>query len=54
MIMLGAGTQKSLAINFVSLLGCRTFKYSVFGGVKVQSDLPIIIDKCINKVDSSS
>ncbi|KAL3524546.1 hypothetical protein ACH5RR_017380 [Cinchona calisaya] len=49
MIMLGAGTQKSIAINFVSLLGCRTFKYSVFGGVKVQSDLPTMIDKCINK-----
>lgn len=49
MIMLGAGTQKSMTINFVSLLGCRTFKYSVFGGVKVQSDLPLIIQKCLNK-----
>ncbi|KAK3020308.1 hypothetical protein RJ639_046520 [Escallonia herrerae] len=49
MIMLGAGTQKSVEIDFVSLLGGRTFKYSVFGGIKVQSDLPIIIRKCINK-----
>ena len=50
-IMLGAGTQKSMEIDFISLLGCRTFKYSIFGGVKVQSDLPIVIDKCINKVE---
>ncbi|XP_071929316.1 CYP enzymes assisting alcohol dehydrogenase-like [Coffea arabica] len=48
-IMLGAGTQKSMEIDFISLLGCRTFKYSIFGGVKVQSDLPVVIDKCINK-----
>ncbi|CAI9087057.1 OLC1v1021024C1 [Oldenlandia corymbosa var. corymbosa] len=49
MIMLGAGTHNTIAINFISLLGCRTFKYSVFGGVKVQSDLPVVIHKCINK-----
>ncbi|CDP05675.1 unnamed protein product [Coffea canephora] len=47
--MLGAGTQKSMEIDFVSLLGCRTFKYSIFCGGKVQFDLPVVIDKCINK-----
>ncbi|KAK4480574.1 hypothetical protein RD792_013652 [Penstemon davidsonii] len=49
MMMLGAGTDKSVEIDFVTLLSCRTFKYAVFGGVKVQSDLPLVIDKCINK-----
>ncbi|KAL0304574.1 UNVERIFIED_CONTAM: CYP enzymes assisting alcohol dehydrogenase [Sesamum radiatum] len=49
MMMLGAATDKSVEIDFVTLLSCRTFKYAVFGGVKVQSDLPIVIHKCINK-----
>ncbi|KAK4433169.1 CYP enzymes assisting alcohol dehydrogenase [Sesamum alatum] len=49
MMMLGAATDKSVEIEFVTLLSCRTFKYAVFGGVKVQSDLPIVIQKCINK-----
>ncbi|KAG8381687.1 hypothetical protein BUALT_Bualt06G0147400 [Buddleja alternifolia] len=49
MIMLGAATEKSVEIDFVTLLSCRTFKYAVFGGVKVQSDLPLVIKKCINK-----
>ncbi|XP_051125965.1 CYP enzymes assisting alcohol dehydrogenase-like isoform X2 [Andrographis paniculata] len=47
-VMLGAGTDKSVGIEFATLLGCRTMKYAVFGGVKVQSDLPLIIHKCIN------
>ncbi|XP_022878060.1 alcohol dehydrogenase-like 1 isoform X2 [Olea europaea var. sylvestris] len=47
MIMLGAGTQKSMEINFSTVLCCRTFKYSIFGGVKVQSELPVVIDKCV-------
>lgn len=50
MMMLGAATDKSVEIDFVTLLSCRTFKYAVFGGVKVQSDLPLVIHKCINKV----
>ncbi|KAL3837939.1 hypothetical protein ACJIZ3_022530 [Penstemon smallii] len=49
MMMLGAGTDKTVEIDFVTLLSCRTFKYAVFGGVKVQSDLPLVIHKCINK-----
>ncbi|KAK6117490.1 hypothetical protein DH2020_009531 [Rehmannia glutinosa] len=43
MMMLGAATEKSVEIDFVTLLSCRTFKYAVFGGVKVQSDLPLEI-----------
>ncbi|GFP84915.1 alcohol dehydrogenase class-3 [Phtheirospermum japonicum] len=43
MMMLGAATQKSVEIDFVTLLSCRAFKYAVFGGVKVQSDLPLEI-----------
>lgn len=49
-ILLGAGTQKTVEINFFPLLGGRALKYSVFGGIKVQSDLPFLVDKCINKV----
>ncbi|KAI8540600.1 hypothetical protein RHMOL_Rhmol09G0275700 [Rhododendron molle] len=48
-ILLGAGTQKTVEINFFPLLGGRALKYSVFGGIKVQSDLPFLVDKCINK-----
>ncbi|KAL7183354.1 hypothetical protein ACSBR2_025707 [Camellia fascicularis] len=48
-ILLGAGTHKSVEINFMPLLSGRALKYSVFGGIKVQSDLPVIVDKCINK-----
>lgn len=48
MVMLGAGIDKSVEIDLVTLLRCTTFKYAVFGGVKVQSDLPVIIDRCIN------
>ncbi|GER30105.1 alcohol dehydrogenase [Striga asiatica] len=49
MMMLGAVTEKCVEIDFVTLLSCRTFKYAVFGGVRVQSDLPRLIQKCINK-----
>lgn len=48
-ILIGAGTQKTVEINFFPLLGGRALKYSVFGGIKVQSDLPFLVDKCINK-----
>ncbi|CAA0835680.1 Alcohol dehydrogenase-like 3 [Striga hermonthica] len=49
MMMLGAATEKCVEIDFVTLLSCRTFKYAVFGGVRVQSDLPRLIQKCIDK-----
>lgn len=48
-IMLGAGTFKSVAIDVGSLWCCREFKYAIFGSVKVQSDLPVLIRKCIDK-----
>ncbi|THG08085.1 hypothetical protein TEA_015325 [Camellia sinensis var. sinensis] len=48
-ILLGAGTHISAEINFMPLLSGRAMKYSVFGGIKVQSDLPVIVGKCINK-----
>uniref|UniRef100_A0A5B6Z3S4 Putative 8-hydroxygeraniol oxidoreductase n=1 Tax=Davidia involucrata TaxID=16924 RepID=A0A5B6Z3S4_DAVIN len=48
-ILIGAGLQQSGTINLVSLLCGRTLKGSIFGGLKIQSDLPIIFDKCINK-----
>ncbi|KAA8533449.1 hypothetical protein F0562_031117 [Nyssa sinensis] len=48
-VLIGAGLQQSGKINFVPLLCGRTLKGSIYGGVKIQSDLPIIFEKCINK-----
>ncbi|KAF8380696.1 hypothetical protein HHK36_028186 [Tetracentron sinense] len=49
-IVIGASNQTSVPINFMSLIFGRTLKGSIFGGIKPHSDLPTIIDKCINKV----
>ncbi|XP_059625089.1 8-hydroxygeraniol oxidoreductase-like [Cornus florida] len=48
-ILIGAGLQQKGMINFVPLLCGRTLKGSIYGGLKIQSDLPTIFDKCINK-----
>ncbi|KAK9272822.1 hypothetical protein L1049_003200 [Liquidambar formosana] len=48
-ILIGAVNETSVHINFIALMRGRTLKGSTFGGIKVQSDLPIIVDKCINK-----
>ncbi|XP_031102772.1 8-hydroxygeraniol oxidoreductase-like [Ipomoea triloba] len=46
----GAGGEKSWDISIASVLLCgRTFKGSIFGGVRVKSDFPSIVDKCIRK-----
>ncbi|KAJ7949916.1 Alcohol dehydrogenase-like [Quillaja saponaria] len=48
-IAVGAGNDASVSISFVPLLCGRTLKGTIFGGLKTQTDLPIIIDKCKNK-----
>ncbi|XP_019183780.1 PREDICTED: alcohol dehydrogenase-like 2 isoform X2 [Ipomoea nil] len=49
-VTIGAGGEEIWKINVASILLCgRTFKGSVFGGVRVKSDLPSIVDKCIRK-----
>ncbi|KAJ7982632.1 Alcohol dehydrogenase-like [Quillaja saponaria] len=48
-IAVGAGNNLSVSISFLSLLVGRTLKGTIFGGLKTQSDLPFIVDKCKNK-----
>ncbi|KAK9272938.1 hypothetical protein L1049_003317 [Liquidambar formosana] len=48
-IIVGSGNHETVELNFLSLLTGRTIKGSVFGGIKTKSDLPILLDKCINK-----
>ncbi|KAM7480716.1 hypothetical protein LguiB_005299 [Lonicera macranthoides] len=48
-VLIGAGMETSGVINYIPLLCGRTLKGSIYGGVRIQSDLPVIIEKCINK-----
>ncbi|CAK9166011.1 unnamed protein product [Ilex paraguariensis] len=48
-LLIGAGLHTSGEIKFIPLLCGRTVKGSIYGGVRIRSDLPTIIDKCINK-----
>ena len=48
-ISIGAG-EINVTVNSLTLLQGRTSKGTMFGGVRTQSDLPIIIQKCMNKV----
>ncbi|KAK2997793.1 hypothetical protein RJ639_025579 [Escallonia herrerae] len=48
-VLIGAGLETSGNIKLIPLLCGRTLKGSIYGGVRPQSDLPTIIDKCINK-----
>lgn len=49
-VLVGAGLESSGVINFVPLLLGRTVKGCIYGGVRIHSDLPLIINRCINKV----
>ncbi|KAK9058352.1 hypothetical protein SSX86_023193 [Deinandra increscens subsp. villosa] len=48
-VAIGVGLNRNWAISNMTLMSGRTLKGSLMGGVKTQSDLPIIFDKCINK-----
>ena len=52
LIVIGAGNKASVDINFLTLLLGRTINGCIFGGIKVQSDIPLLVNKCINKVSS--
>lgn len=47
-----AGKNAPVQIDFMTLIAGRTMKGSIFGGIKVQSDIPVILEKCINKASS--
>ncbi|KAI5669323.1 hypothetical protein M9H77_19176 [Catharanthus roseus] len=48
-VLIGAGLETSGEIKFIPLLCGRTVKGSIYGGVRPKSDLPTLIEKCINK-----
>ncbi|KAL6127380.1 hypothetical protein ACLB2K_075421 [Fragaria x ananassa] len=49
-VLLGTtGTAAPVQVDFLSLMGGRTLKGSIFGGLKAKTDLPILINKCMNK-----
>jgi S-(hydroxymethyl)glutathione dehydrogenase/alcohol dehydrogenase len=51
-IIIGEGNHATVEINFVRLVFGGNLKGSIFGGIKVKTDLPVIIEKCKNKVTS--
>ncbi|KAH6835850.1 hypothetical protein C2S53_012532 [Perilla frutescens var. hirtella] len=48
-VLVSAGVQKMAELNYVNLLVGRTVKGTIFGGIRIHSDLPQIVEKCINK-----
>ncbi|XP_023751020.1 alcohol dehydrogenase 1 [Lactuca sativa] len=48
-VAIGVGLETNWVIKNLSLLSGRTLKGSLMGGVRTQSDLPIILNKCVNK-----
>ncbi|XP_035830841.1 alcohol dehydrogenase 1 isoform X2 [Helianthus annuus] len=48
-VAIGVGMEMNWGIRNITLLSGRTLKGSLMGGIKTQSDLPVILDKCINK-----
>ncbi|XP_061996538.1 CYP enzymes assisting alcohol dehydrogenase-like [Rosa rugosa] len=47
-IVLGPSGVTPVQIDYLSLMSGRTLKGSVFGGLKAKTDLPILINKCMN------
>ncbi|GMJ12217.1 hypothetical protein like AT1G22440 [Hibiscus trionum] len=48
-IQIGAGEASNVNINILGIIMGRTLKGSIFGGIKVKSELPIIYEKCKNR-----
>ncbi|XP_043695193.1 8-hydroxygeraniol oxidoreductase-like [Telopea speciosissima] len=48
-IVIGTSKEVTALVSLTSLICGRTLKGSIFGGIKPQSDLQSIIDKCINE-----
>ncbi|CAI0410808.1 unnamed protein product [Linum tenue] len=48
-VVLGAGKYDSIQLDFVDLLFGGSITGSIFGGVKIKSDLPHLLHKCQNK-----
>ncbi|KAL0330208.1 UNVERIFIED_CONTAM: 8-hydroxygeraniol oxidoreductase [Sesamum radiatum] len=48
-MVLGVGPGKSVEVDYIPLLCGRTVRGSTYGGIRTQSDLPKIVEKCVNK-----
>ncbi|MCV2423702.1 zinc-binding dehydrogenase, partial [Paucibacter sp. DJ4R-1] len=48
-VVIGAAGKPTMEMHALSLLTGRTIKGSIFGGIKIQSHFPVIVEKCINK-----
>uniref|UniRef100_M1B714 Alcohol dehydrogenase n=1 Tax=Solanum tuberosum TaxID=4113 RepID=M1B714_SOLTU len=48
-VVIGAGHGLTREFNLVSLLCGRTLKGSVYGGIRLHSDLPALLHRCANK-----
>ncbi|KAL8141555.1 hypothetical protein V2J09_014587 [Rumex salicifolius] len=46
---IGAGGQQTTEVNTFSLISGRTLRGCIFGGIKIQSHFPLIVEKCLNK-----
>ncbi|KAM5552275.1 CYP enzymes assisting alcohol dehydrogenase-like [Rosa sericea] len=47
-VVIGTSGATTVQIDSLSLMSGRTLKGSVFGGLKAKTDLPILINKCMN------
>ncbi|XP_050223842.1 8-hydroxygeraniol oxidoreductase-like isoform X2 [Mercurialis annua] len=48
-IVVGAGTEPNVQISFLPLLCGGNLMGCIFGGLKIKSDIPLLLDKCTNK-----
>ncbi|PWA47314.1 alcohol dehydrogenase superfamily, zinc-type [Artemisia annua] len=48
-ILIGVALETSRTLSDPAIMCGRTLKGSLFGGIKTRSDLPVILQKCINK-----
>ncbi|XP_057770548.1 8-hydroxygeraniol oxidoreductase-like [Salvia miltiorrhiza] len=49
LVLIGAPAEEKAELNYFPLLLGRTIKGTTFVGVRIHSDLPKIVEKCINK-----
>lgn len=48
-VLIGAGNGTSREFNLIPLLCGRTMKGSIYGGIRIHSDLPALLHRCTNK-----
>ncbi|MQM07752.1 hypothetical protein Taro_040598 [Colocasia esculenta] len=48
-IVVGASNEVAISINLLELIIGKMLKGSLYGGIKPQTDIPVLFDKCINE-----